>query len=145
MWYSYRTLLKDNNSWESLEYKIMDLADKLDAHGEVCHELFNGNEEFLRKVYYKWYGDIDLFEGTYNRSFERLQKLERTVNISLSFLEQISSAQEMLWSKTVQSVEDIQAIQTDYSFYKFWLDLQLENFSEADLEKLYIKSNGNIS
>ena len=145
MWQSYRKLLEDNNAGASLEYKIVDLADKLDAHCEVCHELFNGNKEFFKQDILPWYGEVPAYSFTYIRSRERVLRIEKTLRIEVPILSQEVSSNDIFGSSIVKTLEDLQNISTAYDIYDLWIALQLEHFSNEDFSKLYVRSNGSVS
>ncbi len=142
MWHSYRDLLEDNNTWASLEYKIVDLADKLDAHGEVCHEIYNGNKEFLKENIHPHHWAIPVYDFTYIRVTGRIKQLEEVTWARIDLMKERIDSQDIFWKFRVASREDIWKIQAAYEIYDTWIQLQRDNFSQGDLEKLYIRSNG---
>ena len=64
--FNYKELLEIHETKEWLAFKIVDFADKLDAHLEVCHELFAWNRGFFIKLE-KWGLNVDVFDYTKNK------------------------------------------------------------------------------
>ena len=56
--YHYRKLLEEVSEKQSLEARMVDIADKLDATGECFHEIFAGNEVFVTPII-SAFGELD--------------------------------------------------------------------------------------
>lgn len=74
--FSYRELLEEMNLKTSAESLIVDLADKFDAHCEVCHEILSGNKEFVKSLK-GFEGKItNPYDFTFSRVLSRIEKLK---------------------------------------------------------------------
>lgn len=63
--HTYEQTLNINKN--SKEYALIKFADKIDAHGEVCHEILAGNSEFTKEFLY-----LNTTTNSYNFTFQNI-------------------------------------------------------------------------
>lgn len=128
----YRQLLWQLSQKSSLEYLIVDLADKLDAHCEVCHEFFNANFEFLYTIPLEGFWEVTPYVFTYQRASERIWKLESYLWRGIDFTLSFQDITTLIWKYPVSSFEDLLSLETGYQVYDLWIQWHLHNYKTQD-------------
>ena len=141
--FDYKKLLLQEHNKNGIEYHIVMYADKLDAHMEVCHEIFAGSSLFLQPLT-QWGVDMNTYEHTKIKSLKLLQKLEEMFQIPLigkSPLFHINQEIDIegihsLWIPyTKESITE----EKGYDIYDSWKKLHFRYWNTREKEYLYIQ------
>jgi len=138
--YDYKELLLTikNKNW--IEFLIVDLADKLDNHFEVTHELFAWNIIFS-VILYDWGLNVSNFDYTKNRLYERVEHLLeyfwKKLDLTNTFLDLSSTFTEKdcLNNSSKHNLSTIWK-NSGYDLYDKWLNLHFKYWSEDDINYL---------
>lgn len=112
---------------ESIEYLIIAFADKLDAHMEICHEIFAGNKIFTEPLE-KWNIDISSYEHTRNKIMKLQRKLSSIFGIDLEDSIPLFTTSQILDFKNackhgIPFTKNNISLKTDYILYDTWKSL----------------------
>lgn len=138
--FDYRNILQILEEKEWLEFFIVDFADKLDAHLEICHELFAWNKAFTI-ILEKWNLDVDPFDYTKNKLKKILPKIisnfEWNFDLKNTFLdlEWDFDANYCLDKVRTHTLETLKK-PTLYHLYDLWVDLHFEEKNKKFLDYL---------
>lgn len=138
--YDYKELLLkiENKQW--IEFQIVDLADKLDSHLEISHELFAWNEMFTI-ILDRWWLDVWPFDYTKNK----VKKIQRnildyfwnSIDVNNSFLDLSSDFNDKKCMDNSR-IHNLNALweNTWYHLYDKWIELHFNYWWEDELNYL---------
>jgi len=139
--YLYRDLLIEAIEKRSLEYILVDWADKYDAYCEALHELYAGNISLTVHIENE-YGKIDLpteyylnYFNSFQRKFPQSKALFDKKN---PWFVVPPPPQSNIAEQGVRHSESSSKIKKGYHFYDQWIALTLEKGDQKDRENLYI-------
>lgn len=141
--YEYKELLYEAVHKKSIEYTIVDWADKFDGFCEALHELFAGHELWTKNVVNE-YGTILLPTDHYMNYFN---KFSDKFSAGISLLEKDNlilkipkhpNPSEIVVGRKFHTVDSLKN-KTRYLPYDLWMSINLNNGNEEDIRNLYIK------
>jgi len=131
--YPYADLLWTAHREDTPEAWVVQFADKFDALGEACHEIFAGNRQFTQTLEGP-YGTISTPPDHYFQYFahflQRFPALEGVVEIPQPFDYRAVVAKGR--PHTSQSIKQ----KTGYAPYDVWIRLTRENGTATDIDRL---------
>ncbi len=160
--FDYKYLLQLEEKENTKEFFIIKYADRLDAHWEVMHEIFWGNEEFVKreiqitkeffeihKNFFKVPYDkenlmIDSFCFTHWRIWKDLDNLCNSFNIKnenlkqfdIFNLEQIANIQEIFKNSKPHTLKSLKEPK-NYNLYNFRINLHFKYWTQEQIKELY--------
>lgn len=139
--HDYKKLLLLDKEKEGIEYLIVAYADKLDAHMEVCHEIFAGNPLFLTQLK-QWNLKTRPYNYTKNKILKLEQQLSDTFEISLIDSHPLFMLSEVLdfedtCAKWVPHTQETVTKKTWYTLYDTWKELHFLYWNSREKEYLY--------
>lgn len=143
--YNYEQLLSEAESHSSLESQVMNYADKYDALGEALHEVYAGNENFVRHqkseygvtpTPFEYYSQYFL---NFSEKFPKMKPLLCQshdlffpVNCSLEYYKNVAKAGKVHTKKSI-------ARPTGDHYYDTWRQAVLACGNRETVESLYIQ------
>lgn len=137
--FDYKDLLLSLEDKKGIEFLIVDMADKLDAHLEITHELFAWNEMFAI-ILTKWWLDVGPFDYTKNKVkkiVSDILELCWQIKVDNTFLDMNWDYDDVkcLQDSRVHSVASIKE-KTWYNLYDKWIDLHFKYWWDFELNYL---------
>ena len=140
--HGYKKLLHIDKEKQGIEYTIVAYADKLDAHLEICHELFAGNPLFMGTLTRFGLDDIDSYVYTRNKIIKLLQELSHIFWEDLEWKHPLFQTSQMLDVKKAvlhgqPFTKDNIRHKTGYTMYDTWKELHFLYWTYREKEYLY--------
>lgn len=139
--HDYKKLLYLDQDKQAIEYFIVAYADKLDAHMEICHEIFAGNTLPIEKLSRFWL-DIYPYDYTRNKLLKLIETLSSIFWKPLTDTHPLFSLSQILDFKNAQFhgnrfTEKNIRHKTGYILYDTWKELHFLHWNTREKEYLW--------
>lgn len=146
--YSYKDLLLETIRKDTFESQVMKYIDHLDGFCEAMHELYAGNDRFLRAIHDPELGLIELpheyYIKRFNLPFTYYPLLEDLFSGEVPFLKEYSCLD---FSEIVKNgkphTEESLSKSTGNSTYDWWKKVLIQHLSHQEIENLFVQKEFN--
>lgn len=139
--YYYKDLLEETSAKKTIESQVVDFADKLDAFGEVLHEIFGGNTSFTQNITNE-YGKIPTpFEFYYSllpkfkQKYPKLKLLLKQ-NVPIFKKPKMINYRRIARQSNAHTHSSLKE-KVGYPHYDWWRKINLKYANQKKLKNLY--------